>query len=76
MAVVNIVSIRLFVASVVDRVGDSTLNGFREDLLDLLRNDRGVTIVLGVCLRGGLVGLAAGGVNLRTLLAKRLHSNW
>jgi hypothetical protein len=65
MAVVTVVMIHLFVASVVDRVGDSALNGLGKDLLDLLGNDGGVTAVLSVCLGGGLVGLSAGGVNLR-----------
>jgi len=54
----------LFVASVVDRVGNSALDGLRKDLLDLLGNNGGVAIVLGMCLRGGLVGLTTSGVDL------------
>lgn len=68
MAVVSFIAIRLFVASVVDRVGNSALHGLRKDLLDLLGNDGSITAVLGVCLRGGLVGLAAGRVDLKLLL--------
>lgn len=67
MAVVTIVVICLFVASVVDRVGNGALNGLGKDLLDLLGNDGGVTAVLGVCLGCGLVGLSAGGVDLRAV---------
>lgn len=50
MAVATIVAKRLFVASVVDRVGNSTLDRLRQDLLDLLGDDGSVTVVLGVCL--------------------------
>ena len=68
MTVVKFVAIRLFVASVVDRVGNRTLDGLRKDLLDLLGNDGGITTVLGVCLGGRLVGLAAGRVDLALVL--------
>lgn len=82
MAVVTVVAKRLFVASVVNRVGNSALDGLRKDLLNLLRDDGGVTIVLGVCLGCGLVSLAAGGVDLNScelwcespILAKRTES--
>ena len=67
MAVVTVVAKRLFIASVVDRVGNSALNGLRKDLLDLLGDDRGITAILGVCLGGGLVSLALGGVDLLTI---------
>ena len=70
MAVVTVVAIHLFVASVVDRVGNSALDGLRKDLLDLLGDDGRITTVLGVCLGGGLVGLTASGVNLTTLLVQ------
>lgn len=61
----TVVTRRLFVASVVDRIGYSTLDRLREDLLDLLGDDGGITAVLGVCLGCGLVSLAAGGVDLK-----------
>jgi len=72
-AVVTVVAIRLFVASVMDRVGNSALNGLRKDLLDLLRNNGSVTTILGMCLRRRLVGLAPGGMNLRPLLIHHLQ---
>jgi hypothetical protein len=68
MSFVTIVAKCLFVASVVDRVGDSALNGLRKDLLDLLRDNGGVTAVLCVCLRCALVGLASSGVDLMKML--------
>jgi hypothetical protein len=64
MAVVTIVAKRLFVASVVDRVRNSALDGLRKDLLNLLGDDGGLAIILGVCLRCRLVSLAAGRVDL------------
>jgi hypothetical protein len=54
----------LFVASVVDRIGQRPLNRFGNNLLNLLGDDRSVTAVLGVSLAGALVGLATGGVDL------------
>jgi hypothetical protein len=53
--------IRLFVASVVDRVGKSALQAFGDSLLDALGDNRCVTAVLGVSLTAGagaLVGSA------------------
>ena len=64
MAIVTVVAIRLFVASVVDRVGDSALDRLRKNLLNLLGDNGGIAAILGVCLGGRLVGLAAGGVDL------------
>lgn len=64
MAVVAVVARRLFVASIVNRVGNSALNRLGEDLLDLLGDDGGITAVLGMCLGGGLVSLAFSGVDL------------
>ena len=55
----------LFIASVMDCIGNSTLNRFRKDLLDLLGDDGGITAVLCVCLGGRLVSLAAGRMNLK-----------
>lgn len=66
----NVEAIRLFVASVVDSVGDSALNGLREDLLDLLGHDGGVTTILSVCLGGALVSLALSGVYLGMIVSQ------
>jgi hypothetical protein len=53
----------------VDRVRKSAFNRLGNDLLDLLGNNRVFAIVQGVGLGGGLVGLAAGGVDLEKLSA-------
>lgn len=66
---ITILAKRLFVASVVNRVGKSALNRLGNDLLDLLGNNGVLAIILGVGLGGGLVGLAMGGVDLTMLLA-------
>ena len=68
MAIVTFKVTCLFVSSVVDSVGNSTLDGLRKDLLDLLWDNGGITTILGVCLGGRLIGLAACGVDLTTLL--------
>lgn len=65
MTVVTIVERCLFVASVVNRIGDSALDRLRKDLLYLLRDDGRITVVLGMCLGGGLVGFATSGVDLK-----------
>ena len=64
MIVDALVSSRGLVSSVVDRVGYRALDRLRKDLLDLLGDDGILAVVLGVCLGGGLAGVAAGGVNL------------
>jgi hypothetical protein len=57
----------------VENVGNSALDGFRELLLDLLGNDRGVATVLGVGLVCGLVvGVGAGPV--RKILGQYLFA--
>ena len=67
---------RLFVASVVNRVGKSALNRLGNDLLDLLGNNGVLAIIQGVSLGGGLVGLAVGGVDLKKLLAFEHQPDW
>jgi hypothetical protein len=52
------------IASVVNGIGNSSLNAFRELLLELLGNDRSLTTALGVRLVRGLAGLRAGRVDL------------
>jgi hypothetical protein len=67
--VVTILARRLFVASVVNRVGKGALNRLGNDLLDLLGDNGVLAIVQGVGLGSRLVSLAVGGVDLKVLLA-------
>lgn len=57
-------------------VGKSALNRLGNDLLDLLGNNGVLAVILGVGLGGGLVGLAAGGVDLKKLLAFNDQPEW
>lgn len=66
---VTILARRLFVASVVNRVGKGALNRLGNDLLDLLGDNGVLAIVQGVGLGSRLVSLAVGGVDLKVLLA-------
>jgi hypothetical protein len=54
------ITIRLFVASVVDRVGKSALQALGDSLLDALGDNRCVTAVLGVGLTAGAGALVGG----------------
>jgi hypothetical protein len=74
--VVTILAKRLFVASVVNRVGKSALNRLRNDLLDLLRDNGVLAIVQGVGLGGRLISLAVGGVDLKMLLDFQHQAAW
>lgn len=69
----------LFVASVVDRIGQRPFDRLGNDFLNLLRDNRSVATVLGVSLAGALIGLAAGGVNLlcyQCLFVYVVHVIW
>ena len=71
MAVPTLMLTNLFIASVMDSVRNSALYRLRKNLLNLLGHDGCVATILGMCLRGRLVGLATGGVNLTMLLVMR-----
>ncbi len=73
MIVLVAVGIRLFVTRVVNSIGHCTFNRLRQDLLDLLGNDGSLAIILRMRLGSGLISLAAGGVNLETLLVLSMY---
>jgi hypothetical protein len=67
---------RGLVSSVVNEVRYRTLHALRQDLLDLLGDNRILAVVQRVCLGGGLAGGTAGRVNLQYRLAINDPSVW